>query len=60
MQPNRDRDDVELLALADATERVAASVAEAAIQARLREIANEVRMLARRDGKLASVHCQRA
>ena len=48
MQPNRDEDDLELLALAAATDRVAEGVGDAAIRARLHVIADEVRGMARR------------
>lgn len=50
MQPNQDEDDLELLALADATDRVAEAVNDAAIRARLRAIANEMRAMARHGG----------
>jgi hypothetical protein len=48
VQPNRDEDDLELLALATATDRVAEGVSDAAIRARLHVIAAEVRGMARR------------
>jgi len=48
VQPNRDEVDLELLALAAATDRVAEAVGDAAIRARLKVIADEVRGMARR------------
>ena len=48
MQPEHDAR-MELLELAEATDRVAASIADAVVQARLRTIAQEVRALAYRD-----------
>ena len=50
VQPNRYEDDLELLALAAATERVAEAIGDAAIRARLHVIANEVRGMARHGG----------
>ena len=50
MQPNQDEDDLELLALADATDRVAEVVNDAALRARLHAIANEMRAMARHGG----------
>ena len=46
MQPNPDRADQELLALAQETERVAAAVADEKCAVRLAEIAAEVRSMA--------------
>jgi hypothetical protein len=53
VQPNSDRADTELLALAEATDRVADVVADPAIEARLRVIAGEVRAMARGGNVLA-------
>ena len=53
MQPNPDRADAALLALAEATDRVADAVADPAIEARLRAIAGEVRAMARGGDALA-------
>jgi hypothetical protein len=50
VQPNRDQDELELLALAEATDRVAAAIGDATIKARLHMIANEVRAMVRRGG----------
>ncbi|HEY2616340.1 MAG TPA: hypothetical protein VGI78_03280 [Acetobacteraceae bacterium] len=50
VQPNQDDDDLELLALADATDRVAEAVNDAVIRARLRAIADEIRAMARHGG----------
>jgi hypothetical protein len=50
VQPNQDEDDLELLALADATDRVADGINDAAIAARLRAIADEMRAMARHGG----------
>ena len=46
MQPKRDQTDQELLALAQETERVAATIADAKYAVRLTEIAAEVRSMA--------------
>ncbi len=51
MQPNQDEDDLELLALADATDRVAEAVSDTAIKARLHAIADEMRAMARHGGR---------
>lgn len=48
MQPNLNEGDSELLALAEATDRVANAVGDQAIATRLRVIAGEVRTMARR------------
>ena len=50
MQPNQDDDDLELLALADATDRVAEAMNDPAIKARLHRIADEMRAMARHGG----------
>jgi hypothetical protein len=47
VQPNPDKGDPELFALANATDQVAERVGDPAIKARLHAIANEVRALAR-------------
>ncbi len=47
MQPNPDNGDPELLALARATDQLAATIVNSGIAKRLREIADEVRSLAR-------------
>jgi hypothetical protein len=46
VQPNRDHADQELLTLAQETERVAATIADAKCAVRLSEIAAEVRSMA--------------
>ena len=46
MQPDRDQADHELLALAQETERVAATIADTKCAVRLTEIATEVRSMA--------------
>ena len=48
MEPNLDEADEELLELARATDRVAETVADPVIAARLRAMADEVRAMARR------------
>lgn len=50
MQPNQADDDLELLALADATDRVAEAVCDAVIRARLQGIADEIRAWGRHGG----------
>ena len=50
MQPNHDDDDLELLELADATDRVAEAVNDPVTKARLHAIANEMRAMARHGG----------
>ena len=50
VQPNHDDDDLELLALADATDRVAEAMSDPAIRARLHTIAEEMRAIARQGG----------
>jgi hypothetical protein len=47
VQPYQDGDDLELLALADATDRVAEGMNDTAIETRLRAIADEMRAMAR-------------
>jgi hypothetical protein len=50
MGPQQSDDDLEVLALADATDRVAEAMSDPAVRARLHRMAEEMRAIARHGG----------